>query len=71
MTIQMNINEQYLDKFEAFVKSLPKDAIFIDNVDDNTVSFETAKIKVERSIENISNNKSMDLDVAFEKVANL
>jgi hypothetical protein len=67
MTMQINIKEQFLDKFEAFVNSLPKNAIEINNIDDNGISLEQAKDKVSRSINDLSLHKGVDIDKAFEE----
>lgn len=64
MTMQINIKDQFVEQFEAFVNSLPKNAIKIDN---NTISFDQAKEKVSKALNNIPLNKGMDIDTAFEK----
>lgn len=43
MTIHMNIKDQFVDEFNAFVNSLPKNAVKINEIDDNSISFEKAK----------------------------
>jgi len=70
MTMKVSIKDQYLDKFEEFMKSLPQDAIEVDTIVDNSISTDEAKIKVQKAINNISSNQGLDLDSAFEKIAN-
>jgi len=70
MTMRVSIKDQYIDKFENFISTLPSDAVEVDTIDDNTISFEQAQLKVQKAINNISNNQGLDLDIAFEKVAN-
>jgi len=68
MTMKVSIKEQYLDKFHDFVKSIPKDGIEIDTFEDDAISFEEAKIKVEKAINNISLHQGIELNSAFQKV---
>jgi hypothetical protein len=68
MTMKVSIKEQYLDKFHDFVKSIPQDGIEIDTFEDNTISLEEAKIKVEKALNNISLNQGLELNSAFQKV---
>jgi len=68
MTMKVSIKEQYLDKFHDFVKSIPKDCIEIDTFEDDAISFEEAKIKVEKAINNISLHQGIELNSAFQKV---
>lgn len=68
MTMKVNIKDQYIDKFEDFMKSLPEDAIEVCTINDNSISFEESKQKVQRAINNIPSDKGLDLDSAFEKV---
>jgi len=42
MTMRVNIKDQYLDRFEDFISSLPTDAIEINTIDEISVSFEEA-----------------------------
>ena len=70
MTMKVSIKDDYIDKFEEFKNSLPKDAIEVDAIDDNGISFEYAQKKVQKAINNISQNKGVDLDSAFDKVSN-
>ena len=70
MTMKVSIKDQYIDKFEDFISSLPKDAIEVDTINDNSISFDDAKEKVHKAINNISLNQGLDIDSAFKKVAN-
>lgn len=70
MTMQVSIQDQYIDKFEDFMSSLPKDAIEINTIDDNSISFSEAQEKVTKAINNISSNQGIDIDEAFKKVSN-
>lgn len=70
MTMQINIKDQYLEKFKEFINSLPSDAVEIDNISDNSISLDEAKQKVQKAINNISSKQSLDLDTAFTKLAN-
>ncbi len=70
MTMKVSIKDQYLNKFEEFKNSLPKDAIEVDTIHDNAISFDDAKNKVQKAINNISSNQGLDINIAFEKVAN-
>ena len=38
MTMKIDIKEQYLDKFEDFINSLPKDAVVIKKSLDNEIN---------------------------------
>ena len=70
MTMQISLEDQYLDKFKEFLNSLPHDAVKVDNISDNSISMDKAKIKVQKAINNISSNQGLDLDTAFYKVVN-
>ena len=70
MTMQVKIEDKYLNQFNDFVNTLPKDAIEINSVNDNSISFEQASQKVQKSINNISLNNGLNIDDAFSKVLN-
>lgn len=70
MTIRVNIKDQYLDRFEDFISSLPTDAVEINTMEEISVSFKEAQKKVQKAINNIPQNKGLDLESAFDKVAN-
>lgn len=70
MTMKVSIKEQYLEKFQDFVNSIPKDAIEVDTLQEDTVSFEQAKLKVQNALNNISLNQGLELNTAFQKVMN-
>lgn len=68
--MKINIKDQYIDKFDDFISSLPKDAIKVDTIDENTITKEQAEQKVQQAINNISLNQGLDLDSTFHKVIN-
>lgn len=68
--MKIDLKEQYLDKFKDFVDSLPSDAIKVDNIEDDSITMDEAKEKVNKAINNISSNKGLDIDEAFDKVVN-
>lgn len=68
MTMQISLEDKYIDKFKEFVDSLPTNAIKVNNIKDNSISMDEAKEKVKKSIDNISLNQGLDLDTAFSKV---
>jgi hypothetical protein len=70
MTMRVNIKDQYLDKFEDFISSLPNDAVEVDKIEENSISLEEAQKKVQKAINNISKKEGLDLDSAFHKVVN-
>ena len=70
MTMQINIKDQFLDQFQSFINSLPKNAIEVNNVDDNSITFDQTKEKVSNAINNLPLNKGIDIDSAFDKVMN-
>ena len=70
MTMKINIKDQYLDKFEDFIRSLPNDAVKVNTMEENLISLEEAQKKVQKAINNISKKEGVDLDSAFDKVVN-
>jgi len=70
MTMRVEIKDQYMDKFQNFIKTLPKDAVEINSITDNSISFEQAQEKVQNAINNINSNKSLNLEDAFLKISN-
>ncbi len=68
-SIQLKIDDSIFDKFMGLLDILPKEKISISEDTDN-ISFEEAQIKVSKAINNISENKGLDIDEAFEKVLN-
>ena len=53
MTMKIDIKDQYVDQFEEFLKSLPEDAVVVNNIQEDSISFEDAKVKVQNAIDNI------------------
>ena len=68
MTMQVSIQDEYIEKFKQFMNTLPKGAVKIES--DNLISFEEAQQKVQKSIDGISLNQGLDLDSAFKEVSN-
>lgn len=64
------MKDQYIDKFQNFIKTLPKDAIEINSITDNSISIEQAQEKVQNAINNINSNKSLNLEDSFLKISN-
>jgi hypothetical protein len=66
-TLQLQIDDSIFDKFMGLLEILPKEKISIADESD-AISFEEAKTKVQRAINNISDASGIELDDAFEKV---
>lgn len=68
-TIKLNIHDSIYEKLMGLLDILPKDKLEVLEVNDHpAISFEEARAKVERSINNISQNRGIDLDDAIDKV---
>lgn len=68
-SIHLNIDDSIYDKLIGFLQILPKEKIeIVSDEDIMNISFEEAKRKVTRAINNISNNEGVDLNTAIEKV---
>ncbi len=68
-TLQLKDNSIF-EKFMGLIEILPKNKIsIVESVNDNTISFEEAKSKVQKALNDISQNKGLDIDEAFEKVS--
>ena len=68
-TIQLNIDDSIFDKFMGLLDILPKDKLEItDNKEYPSISFEEAKQKVDRALNNISSNSGVSLDQAIDEV---
>lgn len=68
-TIRLTIHDAIYDKFMGLLEILPKDKIEV--IEENeypAISFEEAKLKVERAINNISKNEGIELSSAIDKV---
>jgi len=69
-TLQLKIDDSIFEKFMGLIEILPKNKIsIVESVDGNTISFEEAKSKVQKALNDISQNKGLDVDEAFEKVS--
>lgn len=70
-TLQLQIDDSIFDKFMGLLDILPKEKISVsENFDTDYISFNEAKSKVQNAINNISNNKGVEIDEAFDKVLN-
>ena len=68
-TLQLKIDDSIFEKFMGLIEMLPKDKIAV--LDDNSVSFEEAKIKVQNALNNVSQDNGVEIDTAFDKVLKL
>ncbi len=70
-TLRLKIDDSVFDKFMGLLDMLPKDKVSVlENVNDNSISFEEAKTKVQKAINNIPQNSGINFDDAFDKVLN-
>ena len=68
-TIKLNIHDSIYDKLLGLLEILPKDKLeIIEDNDYPAISFEEARQKAERAINNIDKNEGISLDDAFNKV---
>lgn len=68
-SIHLNIDDSIYDKLIGFLQILPKEKIeIVSDEDIMNISFEEAKRKVTRAINNIPNNEGVDLNTAIDKV---
>lgn len=65
-SIHLKIDDSIFDKFMGLLDILPKDKISISK-EQNSISFEEAQSKVQRAINDISDESGIELDYAFEK----
>lgn len=62
-SIHLNIDDSIYDKLIGFLQILPKEKIeIVSDEDIMNISFEEAKRKVTRAINNIPNNEGVDLN---------
>ncbi len=70
-TLQLKIDDSIFDKFMGLLDILPKEKISIsEDFNTDSISFNEAQLKVQNAINNISSNKGLELDEAFDKVLN-
>ena len=70
-TLQLKIDDSIFEKFMGLLDMLPKDKVSVsENCNDNSISAEEAKLKVQNAINNISQESGIEIDDAFEKVLN-
>ncbi len=69
-SIQLKIDDSIFDKVMTMLELLPQDKIKVEDngYDYPAITKEEAKRKVQKAINNISNNNGLLLDEAFEKV---
>lgn len=68
-SIRLNIDDSIYDKLIGFLQILLKEKIeIVSDEDIMSISFEEAKHKVSRAINNISNDQGIDLNTAIGKV---
>ena len=68
-TIQLEIDDSIFEKFMGLLEILPKEKISIAD-ESNSISLEEAKSKVQKAINNISDESGLELETAFDKVLN-
>ena len=68
-TLQLQIDDSIFEKFMGLLDILPKEKIFVTD-ESNAISFEEARLKVQKAINNISDESGLELDAAFDKVLN-
>lgn len=70
-TLQLKIDDSIFDKFMGLLDILPKDKVSVsENIEDDSISLEDAKVKVQNAINNISQRNGVKLDDAFDRVLN-
>jgi aspartyl/asparaginyl-tRNA synthetase len=69
-TVRLTIHDTIYEKLMGLLEILPKDKIEIIEEKDEfpAISFDEAKLKVERAMNNIPKNEGLDLSTAIEKV---
>ena len=68
-TLKLQIDDSIFEKFMGLLDILPKEKIFVTD-ESNAISFEEARLKVQKAINNISDESGLELDTAFDKVLN-
>ena len=68
-TLQLQVDDSIFDKFMGLLDILPKEKIIVTDKS-NIISFEEAKSKVKKAINNISDTSGLEVDEAFDKVLN-
>lgn len=70
-TLQLKIDDSIVERFMGLLEKLPKDKIaIISKQEENAISFEEAKAKVQNALNHIALNKGIPVDDAFDKVLN-
>ena len=68
-TLQLKIDDSIFDKFMGLLDILPKEKISITE-ESNSITYNEAKEKVTKAINNISSQSGLNVDDAFDKVLN-
>ena len=70
-TLQLKVDDAIFEKLMGMLKGFPQDKIaIIDTNESHSISLEEAKAKVQHALNQISQNKGIALEDAFEKVLN-
>lgn len=68
-TIKINVHDSIYKKLMGLLEILPKDKVeILEDNDYPSISFDDAKAKVERAVNNISENEGIPLDSAIDIV---
>ncbi|HFS85189.1 MAG TPA: hypothetical protein ENK72_01060 [Epsilonproteobacteria bacterium] len=68
-TIKLNIDDSIYEKLMGLLEILPQDKIeVLDSVEYPSISFEDAKQKVERAVNNVDSGMGISLDDAFSQI---
>ena len=68
-TLQLEIDDSIFDKFMGLLDILPKEKISVSNdFSTHTVTTEEAKLKVQKSINNMTDDSGFSIDDAFDQV---
>lgn len=67
-SIRLNIDDSIYDRLIGLLQILPKDKVEILSDDTISITFDEAKQKVARAVNNIVKNEGILLDTAFENV---
>ena len=68
-SIKLNIDDSIFDKFMGLLDILPKDKVEItDEREYPSISFEEAKLKVKKALNNISSDNGVSIDEAMKQV---
>ncbi len=66
-TLRLEVDDSIYSTIMNFLQKLPKEKYKIED-ESNAISFEKAKTKVAKAIQDIDKNNGIDIDEAFAKV---